>query len=130
MKTKNLSQTTVFNASAHDVYDALMDSKKHSKFTGSKAVMSQKKGGKFTAYDGYIEGTNIELKPGKKIIQSWRGSDWIKGHFSTVTYALTEKDSKTTLKFTQKNIPANQYDSIKQGWIDYYWKPMKKMLDK
>lgn len=128
MKTKNLSQTTVFSASARDVYNTLMDSKKHSEFTGGKAVMSQKVGGKFTAYDGYIEGTNVELKPGKKIVQSWRGNDWPKGYFSTITYALIEKGGKTTLKFTQKGIPAEQYDSIKKGWVDYYWKPLAKIF--
>jgi len=128
IKTKDLTQTTVFKASADDVYDALMDSQKHSEFTGGKAVMSQKVGGKFTAYDGYIEGTNTELKPGKKIIQSWRATDWPKGHFSKVTYTLTKKGGKTELKFKQEGVPADQYDAIKQGWVDYYWEPLKKMF--
>ncbi len=130
MKTKNISQRLVLNAGSHEVYDALMSSKKHSQFTGAKAVMSQKVGGKFTAYDGYIEGKNTDLKPDKKIVQLWRASDWPEKHFSTVTYALTEKAGKTTLKFTQKNVPAEQYKEIKQGWVDFYWSPLKKMFGK
>lgn len=128
IKTKNIKQVVVFNVSAKEVYDTLMDSTKHSQFTGGKAKMSSKVGGKFTAYDGYIDGTNLELKQGKKIVQSWRASDWPKGHFSTVTYDLTEKAGKTTLKFTQKDVPVEQCDDIKQGWIDYYWKPLTKMF--
>lgn len=130
MKTKNISQSVVLNTSSHEVYDALMDSKKHSQFTGGKAVISQKVGGKFTAYDGYIEGKNTELKPNKKIVQSWRASDWPEGHFSTATYTLTEKAGKTILKFNQKNVPVEQCEEIKQGWIDFYWQPLKKMFNK
>lgn len=128
IKTKNISQTVVLNASAHEVYDALMSSKKHSAFTGGKAVMSQKEGGKFTAYDGYIKGINLELKPDKKIVQLWRAKDWPKGHASQVTYVLSGTTKKTTLKFTQKGIPAEQYKDLKKGWPDFYWKPLKKMF--
>lgn len=129
VKTKNLSQSVVLNTSVHEVYDALMDSKKHSRFTGGKAVMSQKVGGKFTAYDGYIEGKNLELKLDKKIVQLWRATDWPKGHFSTITYTLTKKRDKAELKFKQEGLPVEQYDAIKQGWIDYYWEPLKKMFN-
>lgn len=45
MKTKTIKQTIFFKAEPHDVYEALMDSKKHSKFTGDKAVISRKEGG-------------------------------------------------------------------------------------
>jgi len=27
-------------------------------------------------------------------------------------------------------VPDDQYESIKQGWIENYWTPMKVMLDK
>lgn len=128
VKTKDLKQTAVFDASPMEVYEALMDSKKHSEFTGSRAVMSSKVGGKFTAYDGYIEGKNLELEPGKKIVQEWRGSDWPEGHYSTITYDLAASGKKTKLTFTQKGIPADNYEDIKQGWIDYYWDPLKEMF--
>lgn len=128
IKSKSINQSVVLNASPEEVYDVLMDSKKHSEFTGGKAVMSQKVGGKFTAYDGYIEGTNTELKPGRKIIQSWRATDWPKGHYSKVTYTLTKKGDKTELKFKQEDVPADQCEDIKRGWVDYYWEPLKKMF--
>src|SRR2546430_150393 len=109
---KTIKQTAKFKVSHEVVYDALMDSKKHSKFTGQKAVMSDKVGAKFTAYDGYIDGKNEELVKNKKIVQSWRGSDWPEGHYSTVTYKI-EKDGKgTKLTFTQLNVPDDQVKSI------------------
>jgi hypothetical protein len=30
-------------------------------------------GGKFTAWGSHISGINLVLKPGKKIVQAWRG---------------------------------------------------------
>ncbi len=41
VSTKTVEQTVTFNASPHDVYEALMDSYKHSQFTGAEAVISR-----------------------------------------------------------------------------------------
>ena len=129
MKTKTIRQSVTIKANPHEVYDALMDSRKHSKFTDGKASISRKVGGKFTAYDGYIEGVNLELVPDRKIVQSWRGSDWPEGHYSKATFSLKQVEGGTRLSFTQTGVPDEQYDSISQGWHDFYWKPMKDMLE-
>jgi activator of HSP90 ATPase len=125
IKTKTLRQTVTFNASPHEVYEALMDSKKHSAFTGDKAVISRKVGGSFKAYGDYIESKNIELIPDKKIVQSWRSSDWPKGHYSKVIFDFKELGKKTKLYFVHEDVPEDQYAEIKQGWNDFYWTPMK-----
>jgi activator of HSP90 ATPase len=130
MKTVTIRQSAKFKASPHEVYEALMDSRKHSKFTDAKAGISRRIGGKFTAYDGYIEGVNLELVPDEKIVQSWRGSDWPEGHYSKATFTMRQVEGGTRLTFTQTGVPENQYESISQGWRDYYWKPMKEMLEK
>jgi activator of HSP90 ATPase len=130
METKTVKQTVTFKANHHDVYEALMDSKKHAKFTGDKASISRKIGGKFSVFDGYSEGTNIELVPDTKIVQNWRANDWPEGHYSEVTYSFKEIPGGTRLTFIQTGVPAAQYDDISQGWRDYYWAPMKEMLEK
>ena len=130
MKTKTVNQEIIFKATPHDVYEILMDSKKHSKFTDSKAKISREVNGKFTAYDGYIEGKNIELIQDNKIVQKWRGSDWPEGHYSKTTFLLKKIPEGTKLIFTQKDVPTEQYESINQGWEDHYWKPMKAILEK
>jgi activator of HSP90 ATPase len=130
METKNIRQSVTFKAPPHDVYEALMDSRKHAKFTGGKAIISRKVNGKFSVFDGYAEGTNRELVPDSKIVQSWRASDWPEGHYSKVTFFMTEVDGGTRLTFTQNDIPAEFRDDIANGWRDYYWQPIKKMLEK
>ena len=130
METKDIQQTVTFKAGAHAVYELLMDAKKHSDLAGGDDVkIDRRAGGKFNV-GGYIEGVNIELVPGEKIVQSWRYDDWPQGHFSRVTFSFKEVDGKTKMTFKQTGVPVQFYDDIKQGWIDYYWTPMKEMLDK
>ena len=130
METKNIKQTVTFKATPHEIYEALMDSRKHSKFTEGKATISKKVGGKFSISDGYIEGTNLDLVPDEKIAQSWRASDWQEGHYSKVTFKLSKVERGTRLDFTQTGVPGDQYEDISQGWKDYYWGPMKEFLKK
>jgi activator of HSP90 ATPase len=130
METKTIRQTVNLKSDPHDVYEALMDSKKHAKFTGGKASISRKVGGKFSTYDGYAEGVNIELTPDKKIVQTWRAEDWPEGHYSKVTISLNKVGGGTRLTFTQTGVPEEQYGDVFQGWQDYYWTPMKEMLEK
>ena len=128
MKTRNIRQSVTVKATPREVYEALMDSRKHSKFTGAKARMSRKIGGKFTAFGSYIRGMNLDLVPNKRIVQAWRGSDWPKGHYSIATFSLKRIKGGTRLVFTQIGIPDREYKGINQGWRDYYWKPMKEMF--
>src|SRR3972149_5681730 len=130
METKTIKQTATFKATPHQVYEALMDSRKHSQFTGGKASISRKVGGKFSAYDGYAEGVNLELVPDEKIVQSWRAGDWSAGHYSRVTFAIKEVKGGPRLTFTQSGVPEDQFEDVAQGWRDWYWSPMKQMLEK
>jgi len=130
MKTKTINQTVTFKASAHEVYETLMDAKKHAELVGDEAKISKKVGAKFRIYGGEIEGVNLELVPDKKIVQSWRYSDWPKGHYSKATFLLEESKGSTKLTFTQAEVPEALYEDVSQGWKDYYWQPMKELLEK
>jgi activator of HSP90 ATPase len=130
MLTRELKQEVLFNALPHDVFEILMDSKKHAKFTGGQAKISRKIGGKFSVWNGGINGNNIEIIPDKKIVQNWRTDDWPKDYFSKIIFSFRRVKNGTKLIFRHLGIPKDEYDDIKQGWFDYYWEPMKKMLEK
>ena len=127
---KTIKQSVVFRATPHEVYEALMDSKKHAQFTGAKAVISRQVGGKISAYDGWIEAVNEELVPDKKIVQKWRGADWPEGHWSTAVFEFTKVKEGTKLIFTQTYVPDDQVEHISQGWKEHYWERMKEMLER
>jgi activator of HSP90 ATPase len=125
-----IHQTVTFKASPHEVYEALMDSQKHAAFSGEKASISRQVGGAIMAYDEYITGKNIELVPDKKIVQDWRAVDWPEGYFSCVTFEFTAVPEGTRLDFTHTGLPEGTEEEFTQGWIDNYWEPMKKYLEK
>jgi len=123
-----IRQSVTLPAAPHAVYEALMDSRKHARFTGEDASISRKVGGAISAYGGYITGTNLELVRDKKIVQAWHASDWPAVHMSRVTFNLAPVRGGTRLTFTHRGVPEDQVASIKQGWIDNYWLPLRAML--
>ena len=125
MKTTVLKQTIIVPADPEKVYNAFMDSKIHSEFTGSKATGKPVVGAKFTAWDGYIFGKNLELVKGKKIVQEWETTEWPDYPPSKVEFVLIKKGNGTELTMTHSKVPAEQAEEYKKGWTDFYWKPMK-----
>jgi activator of HSP90 ATPase len=130
MKTKSIKQTVTFDTTPGEIYDLIMDQKKHAAFTGSKVTMSTKVNGKFNVFDGYCHGYNIELIKGEKIVQAWHFAEdgWPDDHFSICTFELEKTDNKTKLKFVQTDVPEHKVDSLKDGWKQFYWKAMKAYL--
>jgi activator of HSP90 ATPase len=126
MKTKTIRQTVSFKASPKEVYEMIMDAGKHSSLTGTTVKMSREVNGKFEAFDGYCHGYNIELEEGKKIAQAWhfREDGWPDDHFSICTFQFEPTEKGTKLTFSQVGVPEHKYDEIKDGWRQYYWKPM------
>lgn len=130
MKTTTIKQGGMFTGTPHEVYELWMDAKKHATFTGSLAKIDRKVGGKFTTFDGWATGENIELVPDKKIVQTWRGEDWPAGHYSTLMIKLLPAKNGTKLLFTQTDVPTTVAKDVADGWRQYYWEPMKKTLAK
>jgi activator of HSP90 ATPase len=130
MKTTTIKQTATFAASPREIYHLIMDSKKHTAFTGSKATMSTKVNGKFSVFDGYCHGTNIELTEGKKIVQAWHFAEegWPDDHYSLCTFLFEQVGDKTKLSFLQAGVPEDSVNSLKDGWKQFYWEPMKAYL--
>lgn len=128
MKTVTIKQGAMMPGSPHDVYELLMDEKQHEEFTGDTAQISRSVNGSFTTFGGWATGKNIELVKDKKIIQTWRGSDWPEGSESTITIKLLPAKSDTKLMFSQTGVPSGLAADVEKGWREYYWAPMKKLL--
>ena len=127
MKTKNIKQKAIIPATPTEVYNALMDSKKHSAFTSSVCKIGKKEGSSYSAYDGYIKVKNVKLIPAKKIVQTWQAVDgvWPEDHFSEITFDLKAIPKGTEITFLHKDVPVNQVEEFKKGWPEHYWEPLK-----
>lgn len=122
----SLSVSTLLPATPKQVYDAWLSSKGHTEMTGGESKGNAKVGSVFTAWDGYIEGKNLELEPNKRIVQSWRTSEFPEDADDSrleITLEKVKDGTKITLNHT--NIPKGQGKQYKQGWHDHYFKPMR-----
>lgn len=130
MKTKNIEHEVYIRANPKEVYNALINSKKHSKFTSAPAKIGSRPGSAFTCYGNYISGFTLELDPNRRIVQAWRSQGWPPGHFSIVTFALSPKGKdQTELHFIQIGVPADDYTEKNKGWRTHYWEPLKEFLE-
>ena len=130
--TKTIRQTEFIpGVLSAEIYEALLDGRKHGKLIGSKATGKAVVGSDFTAWDGYISGKILELDPGKRILQIWQTTEWPEGaEPSQVEWTFEPKNDGTQVTLDHSNVPASQADSYKQGWVDFYWVPMKSYFNK
>jgi activator of HSP90 ATPase len=127
LKTGTIRQRILIpNATPKQVYNAFLSSKQHTAFTGSEAKCSSKIGGRFSAWDGYITGRNMELVLGKKIVQEWMTTEFPEGYsYSILRISLTKaKNGGTWLAMLQSKVPASQVKKYDEGWHESYWNPM------
>ncbi len=98
--------------------------------TGSSATSEAKKGGAFSAWDGYITGKHLVLEPGKRIVQSWRTTEFPpSAPDSTVEIRLSRVPRGTKLSLLQSDIPDGQSDMYSEGWLEHYFDPMTRYFE-
>ena len=116
---------TIINASAKAIYSSWLSNEGHSKMTGGEAVISDEIGASFTAWDGYIEGRNLELDPYSRILQAWRTSQFEPHEAdSELEVLLKEIAGGTELTLHHRNLPESG-EHYKLGWDNHYFKPMQ-----
>lgn len=123
---ESIKLTKTFAVKPKVIYSAWLNSKEHSKMTGSKAKVNPKLDSDFSAWDGYITGKTTNLKPNEKIVQKWRTTEFPEdASDSILEIELEETSDGTKLTMVHKNLPEGQAENYKNGWIDYYFKPME-----
>ena len=124
-----IHQEVQINASPDAVYDVLTSSEKFASMTGGRAAkISRDEGGEASMFDGGIRARNVELVPGKRVVQAWRSSAWPEGVHSIVRFELAEDGGATKLTFDQAGYPDSAHGMLEGGWPKMYWDPMNAML--
>ena len=126
----NFEVSEEIRATPQQVYDAWLNSDQHSAMTGGEAIVSDLVGDSFTAWDGYIEGKNIELDPGSRIVQHWRTSEFEDSdEDSRLEIDFKARNGNTLVTIRHSNLPEHgmQY---KMGWVENYFDPMKAYFSK
>lgn len=123
---KTIKQKVKLRLSPERVYQLLADSKLHTSLTGQKAVISQEVGGEFYTHGGRVTGINVDLVPGKRLVQAWRAKEFPVGIFSMATFQLTRtKDDGTELVLTHRGVPKALIPAVESDWKKSYWERMR-----
>src|SRR5262245_1976781 len=129
VKTRTIRQSVVLPAPPIAVYQMLAESRRHSAFTGAPARLPRKAGRKMMAYDGYISGTVLGLRPGAGLVQTWRTSEWPAGVAdSRLEIRLAPVLKGTRLTMVHSEVPAERFARYSKGWREFYWKPLRRYL--
>ncbi len=126
---KTIKQRVRFNAEPRAVYDLLADSRKRTEVTGRKAAISRQVGGTFSTDNGSVTGVNVDLVPGKRLVQAWRRHDFPEGVYSMAAITLEPTDrGGTELVLTHRGVPKHLIPETEDYWRQCYWARMKARL--
>lgn len=126
---KTIKQKVKFKAPPQAVYKLLTDSKMQSAFSGKKAQLPKKVGGRFTTHSGFASGVIVDLSPGRRVVQAWRDSEFPAGIFSMAAFQLTPTpDGGTELVLTHRGVPKHLIPAVEQFWREAYWLKMREYL--
>ena len=117
-------------ATPAQLYEAFMNSAKHTAATGMPAKISPSVGGKWSAFGGMIYGRNLLLLPNRRIVQAWRSSAWKKSDPDSVLVVSFEKAAGggARVELDHVGVPAYDHAGVTKGWPKFYWEPWKVYL--
>jgi activator of HSP90 ATPase len=115
---KTFKKTFRINAEPSDVYAALTNPYTIELWSGYKAEMSTEPGSEFSLWEGDIEGKNLEFIQDRKLVQEWYFGEQTEK--SIVTFSIFPDKHNSSLTVEHINIPDDEYDSIAEGWREYY----------
>src|SRR5262252_433183 len=127
-KPITIHQELEFNASPQQLYEALLDSKQFTEFSGRPTEINREVGGAFSLFKGHIIGRNLELVPNERIIQAWRVVTWPEGAYSIARFDLKPRGSGTRVIFDHIGFPEGLHDHLAQGWEENYWSLLKNIF--
>jgi activator of HSP90 ATPase len=126
---KAIHQEEDFKAAPHRIYEALLDSKQFTAFSGGRAAeIDRAVGGAFTIFASHIVGRNLELAPDRRIVQAWRVVPWPEGVFSIARFDLMAQGSGTRVILEHTGFPSELAEHLESGWNENYWKALQKYL--
>jgi activator of HSP90 ATPase len=122
--------TVEFSVTPDELYRAWLNSDEHTAFTGSEAFVKPKVGTEFSAWEEHITGTNLELIPGRKIVQSWRTTEFNDDDPDSrleIRFEVVPGGCKLILSHTE--LPDGDGPIYQDVWEDNYFVPMRVYFD-
>ena len=123
---------TVVAAEPQRVFSAWMDGREHAAFTGGgEAVVEPWAGGRFIAWNGYIHGILLGVDEGRRIVQTWRTSEFPpEFRDSRVVIEFEPARGGTRVVVRHSDLPPSHVKKYEKGWTEHYLKPLVRYFSK
>jgi uncharacterized protein YndB with AHSA1/START domain len=128
----SLQVEMIVAAEPQRVFSAWMDSREHAAFTGGgEAVVEPWAGGRFIAWDGYIHGILLGVDEGRRIVQTWRTSEFPpESRDSRLVVEFEPARGGTRLIIKHSDLPPSHVKKYEKGWTDHYLKALARYFAK
>jgi uncharacterized protein YndB with AHSA1/START domain len=125
----SIHQEAIIKAAPEQVYAVLTDGEKFAAATGQAARVTDREGDAFTLFSGRVEGRQIELVPGERVVQAWRfggnhPDTWDAGVYSVVRFTLHPEGEATRFVVDHEGIPSEWVEHIASGYPTFYQGPL------
>jgi uncharacterized protein YndB with AHSA1/START domain len=114
------------------VFSAWLDAKEHAAFTGGgEAVVEPWTGGRFIAWDGYIHGILLGVDQARRVVQTWRTSEFPpEARDSRLVVEFEPARGGTRVVVRHSDLPPSQAKRYEKGWMEHYLKPLARYFAK
>jgi len=129
IKTENIFQITELEVPVSKVYKTLLDSKRHTAFSGMATHIDGRVGGAFNTFDGAATGSILELVKDRRIVLSWRHRDFPEGLHTIIHIDLEKTESGVRLNFNHIGVPEASCGWLTESWRKTYWNRLKEFLE-
>jgi uncharacterized protein YndB with AHSA1/START domain len=117
---------TVLAAPPERVYRAWMDSADHAAFVRGQAEIDARVGGEYRIFDGYITGKTTVLEPPRRVVQTWRTTEFPEESPDSILEVLFDAaGSGCRLTLKHREIPDGQGPKYEEGWKEHYFPGMQ-----
>lgn len=131
MPDESIELTEHFAVSPAQIYAAWLKGKAHARMTGGGATGEPRVGARYTAWDGYIWGENVELQPDHRIVQTWTTSEFPEGSPpSRLTILLVPESGGTKVTLRHSELPEGSGEKYREGWVQHYLEPMRRFFSR
>ncbi|MAE60432.1 MAG: hypothetical protein CMJ49_03645 [Planctomycetaceae bacterium] len=128
---RNVEMAASLPASSDRLYDMYVDAAAHAAFTGQPVVIEPRAGASFSAFDGVLTGTILQVAPKRLIVQSWRSANWPKEAIdSTLVLSFwPDGQGKGRIELMHINVADDDFAGVSRGWEQYYFAPWRVYLE-
>jgi len=125
----SIHQEAVIPASPRQVYEYLTSGELFAAATEMPAEISDREGERFSLFGDRVEGRQIELVPGVRVVQAWRfgrahPDEWEPGVYSIVRFTLRPEGDATFFAADHDAIPPEWEEHIRGGYPSFYTDPL------